>query len=91
VDLGSDDPWWIEGETGRKFPEYLLVPGPLINPPVVIMRVSQTTEGMGVWVDADGQQCIADAIWDADTILPGTTPLKWLLGYGEPSKTDVCQ
>jgi lysophospholipase L1-like esterase len=90
-DLGSDDPWWIEGDTGRKFPEYLLVPGPLINPPVVIMRVSQTTEGMGVWVDADGQQCIADAIWDADTILPGTTPLKWLLGYGEPSKTDVCQ
>jgi hypothetical protein len=87
--LGTDDPWWIEGDTGRKFPEYLLVPGPLINPPVVIMRVSQTTEGMGQWVDADGMNCISDAIWDADTILPGQTPLKWILGYGEESK-DPC-
>lgn len=91
VDLGSDDPWWIEGETGRKFPDYLLIPGPMINPPVVIMRVSQTTEGMGVWVDADGQQCIADAIWDADTILPGETPLKWILGYGEERNESVCK
>jgi hypothetical protein len=90
-DLGSSDPWWIEGETGRKFPDYLLVPGPMINPPVVIMRVSQSTEGMGVWVDKDGQQCIADAIWDADTILPGQTPLKWILGYGEASNTSVCE
>jgi hypothetical protein len=89
--LGTDKPWWIEGDTGRKFPEYLLIPGPLIDPPVVIMQVSQTTEGMGKWVNADGQKCIADAIWEADTILPGTTPLKWLLGYGEPSKTDICK
>ncbi len=89
--LGSSDPWWIEGDTGRKFPDYLLIPGPLINPPVIIQQVSQTTEGMGQWVDKDGQQCIADAIWDADTIDPGTTPLKWLLGYGEPASTSVCQ
>ncbi len=33
--------------------------------------------------NADGHQCIADAIWEADTIDPGTTPLKWKLGYGE--------
>ncbi len=90
-DLGSRDPWWIEGETGRKLPDYLFIPGPLINPPVIIQQVSQTTEGMGVWVDEDGQQCIADAIWEADTILPGQTPLKWILGYGEPSKTDYCK
>lgn len=89
--LGSSDPWWIEGSTGRKFPEYLLIPGPFINPPVVIQQVSQTTEGMGVWVDKDGQKCISDAIWDADTILPGQTPLKWILGYGEPSNTSVCK
>jgi len=93
VNLGksSSDAWWIEGDTGRKFPEYLLIPGPLINPPVVIIRVSQTTEGMGQWVDADGMKCIADAIWEADTILPGQTPLKWLLGYGEEAKTDYCK
>ena len=59
--------------------------------PVVIQQVSQTTEGMGVWVDADGQKCIADAIWDADTILPGQTPLKWILGYGEESNESVCE
>ena len=28
---------------------------------------------------------------EADTIDPGTTPLKWKLGYGEASKTDYCQ
>lgn len=89
--LGTSDPWWIEGETGRKFPDYLMVPSQIVAPPVIIERVSQTTEGMGQWVDADGQKCIADAIWEADTILPGQTPLKWILGYGEESKTDYCQ
>ena len=46
---------------------------------------------MGVYPNADGHQCIADAIWEADTIDPGTTPLKWKLGYGEASTTDYCQ
>jgi hypothetical protein len=87
--MGTDTPWWIEGDTGARFPEYLLVPGPLISPPVVIMLVSQRTEKMGKWVNKDGQKCISDAIWDADTILPGQTPLKWILGYGEESK-DPC-
>jgi hypothetical protein len=89
--IGSDDPWWIEGSDGTKLPEYLFIPGPLISPPVVIIRVSQKTVGMGVWVNADGQQCIADATWEADSIHPGTTPLKWLLNYGEASKSDICQ
>ena len=51
------------------------------------MRVSQTTKGMGVYVNADGMKCIDDAIWEADTIDPGTTPLKWKLGYGEASNS----
>jgi hypothetical protein len=89
--IGTDKPWWIEGSDGTKLPEYLFIPGPLINPPVVIIRVSQKTVGMGVWVNGDGQQCIADAIWEADTIYPGTTPLKWLLNYGEASNSDICQ
>jgi hypothetical protein len=89
--IGSDEPWFIEGSDGTKEPDYLKTPGPLIAPPVEIQRVSQTTKGMGVWVNADGHQCIADAIWEADTIYPGTTPLKWLLGYGEPSNSDICQ
>jgi hypothetical protein len=89
--IGSDEPWFIEGPDGTKLPDYLFTPGPLIDPPVVILRVSQTTKGMGVWVNGDGMKCIGDAIWDADTIDPGTTPLKWKLGYGEAAKTDVCQ
>lgn len=88
--IGTDKAWWIEGSDGTKLPDYLFTPGPLINPPVVIIKVSQTTKGMGVWVNADGHKCIADAIWEADTIDPGTTPLKWKLGYGEASTTDFC-
>jgi len=89
--IGTDKAWWIEGDDGTKLPDYLFTPGPLINPPVVIQKVSQTTKGMGVWVNADGMKCIADTIWEADTIEPGTTPLKWKLGYGEASNSDICQ
>lgn len=89
--IGSDEPWFIEGSDGTKLPDYLYTPGPLINPTVVIVKVSQTTKGMGVWVNSDGMKCIDDAIWEADTIYPGTTPLKWLLGYGEASNSDICQ
>jgi hypothetical protein len=46
---------------------------------------------MGVYPNADGHQCINDATWEADTIDPGTTPLKWKLGYGEASNSDICQ
>jgi hypothetical protein len=46
---------------------------------------------MGVYPNADGHQCIADAIWEADTIDPGTTPLKWKLGYGEAANSSICQ
>ena len=43
VDRGDSD--------GTKLPDYLYTPGPLIDPPVVILKVSQTTKGMGVWVE----------------------------------------
>jgi hypothetical protein len=89
--IGTDKAWWIEGSDGTKLPDYLFTPGPLIDPPVVILQVSQTTKGMGVYVNADGMKCIDDAIWDADTIDPGTTPLKWKLGYGEAANTNICQ
>jgi hypothetical protein len=89
--VGTDKAWWIEGSDGTKLPDYLFTPGPLIDPPVVIEQVSQTTSGMGVYVNSDGMKCIDDAIWDADTIEPGTTPLKWKLGYGEAPNTNICQ
>jgi hypothetical protein len=85
VNFGCSSTWFVEGDTGRALPNYLL-PASL----GVLIEWSQTTEDMGVYPNADGHQCIADAIWEADTIDPGTTPLKWKLGYGEKPSTDYC-
>lgn len=85
-DFGCSDPWFIEGTTGTKIPSYL---DPASTG--VLLTKFQTTTGMGVQVNADGQKCIADAIWEADTIEPGVTPLKWKLGYGEPANANICQ
>jgi hypothetical protein len=79
--IGCDQQWFTETYNGSRIPDYL--------PPAsdgVLLTYTQTTTSMGKYPNADGHQCIADAIWDADTILPGQTPLKWLLGYGEESK-----
>ena len=86
VNFGCSPTWFVEGSTGTAIPNYL-------EPPIagVLTRKSQTTKGMGVYPNADGHKCIADVIWEADTIHPGTTPLKWLLNYGEPSNEDICQ
>ena len=78
--------WYTEGSTGTKIPDYL---DPAVDG--VLTEKSQTTKGMGVYPDSDGQNCIDQAIWEADTIDPGTTPLKWKLGYGEQSNSDICQ
>ena len=86
VNFGCDTTWFIEGSTGTKIPDYL-------DPAAigVLIDKSQTTKGMGVWVNGDGHKCIDDAIWEADTIDPGTTPLKWKLGYGEAATSNICQ
>ena len=86
VNFGCSDNWFVEGETGRDSPWYLI---PAVNG--VLVYYAQKTEKMGVWPDADGHKCIADLVWEADTIDPGTTPLKWKLGIPEPPKTDICQ
>ena len=75
VNFGCNEEWWVEGSTGYYPPIYLFP-----ATPGVLVHFSQTTEDMGVMPNADGHQCIADAIWEADTIDPGTTPLKWKLG-----------
>jgi hypothetical protein len=84
-DFGCDDPWFVEGDDGTAIPFYLIPAAP-----GVLVKQSQTTEGMGVHPDADGQACIADLIWEADTIDPGTTPLKWKLGVPERPDSDIC-
>jgi lysophospholipase L1-like esterase len=86
VNFGCSPTWFVEGSTGTKIPQYL-------DPAAigVLVNKSQTTKGMGVYPNADGHKCIDDAIWEADTIKPGTDPLKWLLAYGEPSNANICQ
>jgi len=86
VNFGCSDPWFVAGSDGTAKPNYLL-PAAL----GVLIEWSQTTKGMGVYPNAGGHQCIADAIWEADTIEPGVTPLKWKLGYAEASNSDICQ
>ena len=86
VSFGCDDPWYVEGSDGTKIPEYLAP-----STPGVLIDKSQTTKGMGVHLDADGHQCVADLIWEADTIDPGTTPLKWKLGVPEAADPNICQ
>lgn len=86
VSFGCDEPWYVEGSDGTKIPDYLAP-----STPGILIDKSQTTKGMGIHPDADGHQCIADLIWEADTIDPGTTPLKWKLNVPEASSTDICQ
>jgi len=86
VNFGCSEPWFVEGDDGTAKPNYLIP-----ATPGVLVEWSQTTSGMGVYPNADGHKCIADSIWEADTIDPGTTPLKWKLRYGEPSDSDICQ
>lgn len=86
VNFGCDTPWFKAGDDGTDTPYYLM-PAAI----GILIQESQTTSGMGVYPNADGQKCIADMIWEADTIDPGTSPLKWKLGVPEAPKSDICQ
>jgi hypothetical protein len=86
INFGCSTPWYTAGSDGTDTPTYL-------DPAAIgiLIQESQTTSGMGVYPNADGQKCIDDSIWEADTIDPGTTPLKWKLGYGEAPNSNICQ
>ncbi len=86
VNFGCDTPWVVAGDDGTKIPDYL-------DPAAigVLIDKSQTTSGMGIHPNDDGHKCISDLIWEADTLEPGVTPLKWKLGIPEAPKSDICQ
>jgi lysophospholipase L1-like esterase len=86
INMGCSNEWFVKGSDGTATPNYL-------DPPIagVLTAKSQKTVGMGVYPNDKGHDCIKQAIWEADTIHPGTTPLKWLLGYGEASNPNICQ
>jgi len=87
VNFGCSEPWFKAGDDGTAIPFYLF---PSI-PPTILLQESQTTSGMGVHPNDDGNKCISDLIWEADTLEPGVTPLKWKLSIPEAPKTDICQ
>lgn len=86
VDFGCSDPWFKAGDDGNAIPFYLdpATPGVLIDR-------SQTTSGMGVHPNDSGNKCISDLIWEADTLDPGVTPLKWKLSIPEAPNSSICQ
>lgn len=86
VNFGCDENWYVEGEDGTKMPDYL-------DPAAIgiLIQKSQTTSGMGIHPNDDGHKCISDLIWEADTLEPGITPLKWKLGIPEAPNSNICQ
>jgi len=86
VNFGCDEPWFVAGDDGTDTPFYL-------DPAAIgiLIQESQTTSGMGVYPNDDGHKCISDLIWEADTIEPGTTPLKWKLRVPEAPNSNICQ
>jgi hypothetical protein len=86
VNFGCSEAWFKAGDDGTAIPFYL-------DPAAigVLIDRSQTTSGMGVHPNDDGNTCISDLIWEADTLEPGVTPLKWKLSIPEAPKTDICQ
>ena len=85
VNFGCDEPWFVAGDDGTAIPFYLqpATIGVLINQ-------SQTTSGMGVYPNDAGHKCISDLIWEADTLEPGVTPLKWKLSIPEAPNSNIC-
>jgi hypothetical protein len=86
VNFGCSENWYVEGDDGTATPFYL-------NPaaPGVLLEMSQTTSGMGVHPNDKGHKCISDLIWEADTLEPGVTPLKWKLSIPEAPNSSICQ
>ena len=46
---------------------------------------------MGVHPNDDGNKCIASLIFEADTLEPGVTPLKWRLSIPQAPNTSIWQ
>ena len=86
VNFGCSENWFVEGEDGTAIPNYL-------DPAAigVLINKSQTTKGMGVHPNNDGHKCISDLIWEADTLEPGVTPLKWKLSVPEAPNSNICE
>lgn len=86
INFGCDEPWYVAGDDGTKIPDYL-------DPAAIgiLIQKSQTTSGMGIHPNDDGHKCISDLIWEADTLEPGVTPLKWKLLIPEAPNSNICQ
>jgi lysophospholipase L1-like esterase len=86
VNFGCDESWYVEGDDGTKIPDYL-------DPAAIgiLIEKSQTTKGMGIHPNEEGHKCISNLVWEADTLEPGVTPLKWKLSIPEAPNSNICQ
>jgi hypothetical protein len=86
INFGCSENWFVEGEDGTAIPLYL-------DPAAlgILIDRSQTTSGMGVHPNDEGHKCISDLIWEADTLEPGVTPLKWKLSIPEAPNANICK
>jgi hypothetical protein len=86
VNFGCSENWFVEGDDGTAIPFYL-------DPAAIGILIdrSQTTSGMGIHPNDTGHKCISDLIWEADTLEPGVTPLKWKLSIPEAPNSNICQ
>lgn len=80
-DFGCSDPWIESDGDDGKLPPWHYLP-PAVNG--VLVYTEQTTSGMGAFPDADGHECLADLIYEADN---GWGPLKQKLDIPDPKGT----
>ena len=77
-DFGCSDPWIESDGTDGNIPPWHYLP-PAING--VLVFTTQTTSGMGAYPNADGHECLAELIYEADN---GWGSLKNMLDVPEP-------
>ena len=85
INFGCSDPWFVEGDDGTQ------IRTTCSGCPRHPHREESDDQGHGRPSERGRHECIADLIWEADTIDPGTTPLKWKLGVPEAADPDICQ
>jgi hypothetical protein len=76
-EFGCSSSFWKEGDVGAEPPLYL---APAESG--VLISETQTTTGMGIHPNDEGQKCIAELVWEA---------VKLQLGVGEKPAGSVCE
>ena len=85
VNFGCSEPWFKAGDDGTEDAGLPRSRGHRRPDPEEPDDV-----GHGRASNDDGHKCIANLIFEADTLEPGVTPLKWKLRVPEPPNSNIC-